>query len=327
MRKEIEMNPLVSVIVPVYNVEKYIHKCVDSLIHQTYKNIEIILVDDGSPDNCGSICDEYATKDSRIQVIHKKNGGLSDARNKGMEVAKGDLITFVDSDDYVRSDIYEKLVNMIVNEGCDVAECGVTKIYDGTINEPAKGNNEILTGQQVLTRYLRTDGTGIPITAVWSKLFKKEMLKGLTFPVGHIHEDYLLVTTVFYRAKKYGIVREGLYYHLDDNPTSITNAKFGKRDLYRFVQLGNIKDFIEKNGTEEQYKYAAANYYKGAVQYFYKCKYNHFEEADEYRDLLIRNHKDIKASTLDWKKRLEIFFIKNCPSLYLKIRKNVMSMR
>ena len=124
------MDSLISVIVPIYNVEKYLQKCVDSIINQTYKNLEIILVDDGSPDNCPKMCDDYAEKDSRIKVVHKENGGLSDARNVGMEVATGEYVSFIDSDDYISLDFYETLLETIVDNDSDVVECGVVKFYE-----------------------------------------------------------------------------------------------------------------------------------------------------------------------------------------------------
>ena len=117
------MSPKISIIVPVYKVEKYIHKCIDSILNQTFKDFELILVDDGSPDNCGKICDEYAKKDSRVIVIHKENGGLSSARNSGLDIARGDYIGFVDSDDYIENDMYELLYNLCEENNCDISSC------------------------------------------------------------------------------------------------------------------------------------------------------------------------------------------------------------
>lgn len=125
---------LISVIVPVYKVEKYLHRCVDSIINQTYKNLEIILVDDGSPDNCPKICDEYAQKDQRIKVIHKKNAGISEARNAGLEIAQGEFVAFVDSDDYIDSTMYEKMLLLAQKEKNDLVLCGFKKVSeDGKI--------------------------------------------------------------------------------------------------------------------------------------------------------------------------------------------------
>ena len=123
-------NLLVSVIVPIYNVEKYLRKCVDSILNQTYKNLEIILVDDGSPDNCGNICDEYALSDSRIRIIHKKNGGLSDARNAGLDIARGNYILFVDSDDYIDETMVEKLYEALEKEKAEMSLCSFVYVND-----------------------------------------------------------------------------------------------------------------------------------------------------------------------------------------------------
>ena len=124
-------NDLISIIIPVYKVEKYLEKCIESVLKQTYTNLQIILVDDGSPDNCGKICDEYAKKDSRIEVIHKINGGLSDARNVGINRANGRYIGFVDSDDYIKEDMYEKLINLIKEYNADVSICNLYDVFDG----------------------------------------------------------------------------------------------------------------------------------------------------------------------------------------------------
>jgi glycosyltransferase involved in cell wall biosynthesis len=121
----------ISIIVPVYDVEKYLKKCVDSILNQTFKDFELILVDDGSPDNSGAICDQYAEKDSRVRVIHKENGGLSDARNAGIEVARGKYLGFVDSDDFVNEDMYKQLYTSIIENNADLSICGIFDLYEG----------------------------------------------------------------------------------------------------------------------------------------------------------------------------------------------------
>ena len=149
------MEDLISVVVPIYNVENYIKKCVDSILSQTYKNLEIILVDDGSPDNCPQICDEYAQKDNRIKVIHKENGGLSDARNAGIDISKGKFITFIDSDDYIEKDYVEVLYNSIKENASDMAIGSHKAIYDnGTILNKETGEKSVLDSKNVLERIL-----------------------------------------------------------------------------------------------------------------------------------------------------------------------------
>lgn len=124
------MDPMISVIVPIYNVEKYLARCVDSIVNQTYKNLEIILVDDGSPDRCPQVCDDYAEKDSRIKVVHKKNGGLSDARNAGMAVATGEYISFIDSDDWIETSMFELLLNNIFQYDCEISCGGIMMVWE-----------------------------------------------------------------------------------------------------------------------------------------------------------------------------------------------------
>ena len=164
--------PLISVIVPIYNVEKYLDRCVDSIINQTYKNLEIILVDDGSPDNCPQMCDDYAKKDSRIKVVHKENGGLSDARNVGMEVATGEYVSFIDSDDYISLDFYETLLETIVDNDSDIVECGVVKFYED--NSFDKYSDDLK-----VTNYDTVDGLEGLINEnpfkqhVWNKLYNQ----------------------------------------------------------------------------------------------------------------------------------------------------------
>ena len=169
------MNPLISVIVPIYNVEKYLARCVDSIVNQTYKNLEIILIDDGSPDLCPQMCDDYAEKDSRIKVVHKKNGGLSDARNAGMAVATGEYISFIDSDDYVSDDFFECLLDVMNKENSDIAECSVVKFYEDNRFDEFSDDLSVKT-------YDTQDAMSALIAEnpfhqhVWNKLYKTKLV-------------------------------------------------------------------------------------------------------------------------------------------------------
>lgn len=144
------MNDLISIIVPVYNVEKYLNKCIDSIINQTYKNIEIILVDDGSTDNSGKICDEYLLRDSRIKVIHKNNGGLSSARNEGINISSGEYIGFVDSDDWVEPNMYEEMYKKILYSNADIVDCGYWKEYENKSIKYISANEVKFCGENLL---------------------------------------------------------------------------------------------------------------------------------------------------------------------------------
>ena len=178
----------ISVVVPVYNVEKYLERCIESIIKQTYQNLDIILVDDGSTDSSGKICDFYATKDSRINVIHQMNGGLSDARNKGISVSRGELIAFIDSDDYVAIDYIEYLHELLVQYNADISICAYKESnsinYD--FNEIKKNVIDVFNTEQAFKNYCYQKGI---TQSAWGRLFKKSLFNNIFFPVGKLYED------------------------------------------------------------------------------------------------------------------------------------------
>lgn len=183
---------LISVVVPVYGVEPYLCQCVDSIITQTYEHLEIILVDDGSPDGCPEICDEYSRRDNRIRVIHKQNGGLSDARNAGVEEASGEYVAFIDSDDWVDREYIEKLYDAIVRAGAEIAVCNCDLVCDdGKIRKPTWliKNNHTQSREQIIKTFL-LGGTTYDVVA-WNKLYKAELFTAtrIRFPKGKINED------------------------------------------------------------------------------------------------------------------------------------------
>ena len=198
------MEDLITVVVPIYKVEKYLEKCIDSIIKQTYENLEIILVDDGSPDKCPQICDEYAKKDSRIKVIHKKNGGLSDARNAGIDIAKGEYITFVDSDDYIEKDYVEVLYDSIKENDSDMAIGSHKVIYEnGTILNKETGEKSVLDAKTVLERILYDENIDL---SAWAKLYKTELFEEIRYPKGRVFEDAATTYKLVDKSKKISIV-------------------------------------------------------------------------------------------------------------------------
>ncbi|MDO4813714.1 MAG: glycosyltransferase [Gemella sp.] len=234
---------LISVIVPVYNVEKYLEKCVNSLINQTYKNLEIILVNDGSPDNSGKLADELAKKDERIVVYHKENGGLSDARNYGVEKSKGDFIGFVDSDDYIHPDMYQHLYETIKKEDADVAECNFTFVYP----------NEVYKYQYEEEYYLKLDRQGYLkeyllmeklYGATACRLIKSNIAKSINFPVGKIYEDMYYALDLIKNAEKFMITSKPYYYYLV-REDSITHEKFNDRQLTLIDISKEISDYAK----------------------------------------------------------------------------------
>lgn len=187
---------MISVIVPVYNVEPYLRKCLDSVIDQTYRDIEILVIDDGSTDGCGRICDEYAERDERVKVFHTENRGLSCARNLGLDEAQGEWIGFVDSDDWIEPDMYECLLSRALETGADVVECGY---YNEHKNEiiTNKRKDLLLSGQEAVSALLR----GELSNSVWNKLWKKKCFSSVRFPPGRVFEDVATTYLVFYTAE------------------------------------------------------------------------------------------------------------------------------
>lgn len=193
--------PLISVILPIYKVEEYLDRCVRSIINQTYAHLEIILVDDGSPDNCPRICDDWAKKDPRIRVVHKKNGGLSDARNAGLAVATGELISFIDSDDWVEPAFFEVLYKALTKNDCDIASCEYRKVNEGEALSPTFPEHQC----QVLAQ---TDAMSALIDnkiqqVVWNKLYRRSAVDDIFFDVGKYHEDEFWSYRVIGRCKRF----------------------------------------------------------------------------------------------------------------------------
>lgn len=218
------MNPLISVIVPVYKVEKYLHRCIDSILAQTYENIEVLLIDDGSPDQSGAICDDYQAKDSRVRVFHKENGGVSSARNLGLKEAKGDYIGFVDADDYIDSLMYEVLLNNLKTERADIAICGYQKdLSNGLFEAYWKEktllvfNREEMISNLLANRYYTC--------AVWSMLFKKSLANQVVFDVKRKHnEDLLYIYEVMKLANTASYASDPHYYYCTNEGSATTSG-------------------------------------------------------------------------------------------------------
>lgn len=207
---------LISVIVPVYNVEPYLDRCVESIVNQTYRNLEILLVDDGSPDRCPEMCDAWAEKDSRIKVIHKENGGLSDARNVGMAAASGELIGFVDSDDWIAPEMYQRLYAALITTGSDIAACGAEMVYgDDTPSRKLTAEGEfILSNEEAMQAIIEEKQLKQP---VWYKLYKTNLIQGILFPVGKYHEDVFWSYRVVGKARKIAVFDTPCYFYLQRN--------------------------------------------------------------------------------------------------------------
>jgi glycosyltransferase involved in cell wall biosynthesis len=251
-----DTRPLISVIVPVYKVEDYLPRCVDSLLAQTYENLEIILVDDGSPDNCGSICDEYALRDPRIRVIHKENGGLSSARNAGIDIAAGDYLGFVDSDDWVVPQAYEWLLGMALEEDVKLV-CAGRYDYSSWSQElktglcPAK--REVISGEELARRIFLWDNVD---SAAWDKLYHRRLFRQIRFPYGMIVEDVPIMYKIVLDAGRVAFLNKPVYnyYH---RKGSITTSKISEKTFHFSQHTSKILPFIQENhpnlATEASY--------------------------------------------------------------------------
>ena len=227
------MQPKISVIVPVYKVERYLEECIDSIIAQTYKNLEIILVNDGSPDNCGKLCDDYADKDKRIVVMHKKNGGLSDARNVGIDNATGEYLHFIDGDDWIEADMLEVLYENIIKYDSDISCCSFCLVY---INSIESYNSEseifIFNSEQAIENCFVKN---IPWISSCCKLYKKYIFDNIRFPLNKRSEDIFIITDVMSAANKIVYDSVSKYYY-----------RQRKNSISRYETYNpNIMDFIE----------------------------------------------------------------------------------
>lgn len=241
------MEHLISIIVPVYKVEKYLNRCIESIVAQTYKNLEIILVDDGSPDNCPKMCDSWAQRDERIKVIHKPNGGLSDARNAGLDIAKGDMIAFVDSDDYIDTKMYQIMMDAMQIHDADLVSCGRYIVSNQSMRRQ-RCLREAKTFDSVsAVRELLSDG--VINEASWDKLYKKKLFENIRFPVGEINEDVVIMPQILDQCKKIVHVGVPLYYYCQ-NEGSITKSGYntGKRIILKHMK--QITVYVEKNHPE-----------------------------------------------------------------------------
>lgn len=318
-------NQLISIIVPIYNVEKYLKECIESIINQTYKNIEIILVDDGSPDNCGKICDEYSQKDKRIIVLHKENGGLSDARNKGIDIAKGDYLTFVDSDDFVNIDYIEKLYNSIKFNNTKLAQCGISKVNENNeiIEKLNYDENYIKTSHEILNELYGKHL--IENVVVWNKMYAKELFENIRFPVGKIHEDEFTTYKIFYSVDRISLLSDCLYNYRQTNE-SIIGKKFNKKRLNLLEALEERMDSFKNRNEIDLYEKTLKFYIEQLRLYYIKVK-KYIENSKEIQQDIKRKYKieykkfmKVKEKTFKEMLKAKIFYF--CPDLYYIIKKN-----
>ena len=319
MNEKINEQPLISVIVPVYNVEKYLKKCVYSIINQTYKNIEVILVDDGSPDKCGMICDEFVSVDSRIKVIHKRNGGLSSARNAGIEIAKGQYIGFVDSDDTIEPFMYEKLYQINKKNKTLLSVCAVNYIFPNGEKKRKKelGEDRVFGFENAIIEM--NMHTYFDMGA-WSKLYDRNLFDGIRFPEGKLSEDFYIMYKVFDKAQKISYVDQPCYNYLQRKNSITHNIKINHDHEYAAKEqmLFLEKKYPQmKNFAHMAYASAALTVYDSYLKNGVKCPKDaltHFQRIIEDNYIYIK-----KIEYLPTKKKIQFKLFYCAKNIFYKI--------
>lgn len=252
---------LVSVIIPVYNVEKYMRRCIDSIINQTYTNLEIILVDDGASDRSGKICDEYAQMDHRIKVLHKENGGLASARNAGIQIATGEYISYVDSDDWVETEFIEVLLKGCQDNNAKMSICRYRECFDESESKFVEKSNTIIwTGKSAVRHRIEDESTYGISTSAWNKLYSAKLIEEMRFPEGKYYEDSVYAMEAMLKSDKVAYTNSVLYNYRCNRKGSIMNEGFNARiitdelplmaernALIRKYGLGDIADLVDRN--------------------------------------------------------------------------------
>lgn len=320
--KSVDEQPLISVIVPVFKVEQYLDRCVESIVNQTYKNLEIILVDDGSPDNCPQMCDAWAEKDNRIKVIHKPNGGLSDARNAGMAVAVGEYIAFTDSDDWVDSRYIELLYCGIKQCGATLSACGVSEVYSMDKCKDIVENVDVSCwdAEGALSTLLR----GQTFKAVaWNKLYHRSLLEGMTFPVGKLHEDEFFTYLVIDKCEKLAFVNCDLYYYFQRENSIMSTVSSKHIDA---LEAGALRlDFL-KEKYPRLYKFDKSQVCISYVNYYIAFDDLPLQERTKCQTVIKDYRKKVKFSIkeflqLNFKQKVYVIFSRCCLGAFSKALK------
>ena len=313
----------ISVVVPVYKVEEFLPYCVESIVNQTYKNLEIVLVDDGSPDSCGKICDEWAQKDARIKVIHKENGGVSSARNVALDVITGEYLFFADADDTIHPKMCEYLVKVLEQNDADISACSWRKVYNIACPENAEYNIDKTSvdtyeGEEVFDLLFNKK---VPlIMAVWSKLYKSEVYKNIRYPEGRVHEDDAVAHKVLHNCKKLCYVDLPLYNNTQRNG-SITSTGFSKK---RLIVLDTLKERIEfvKTNQPKFVDKVIKHDMRISILYYYYAKWAHIDKEilQSIRQEVLCYYNNGYKSKVAFAFR----FFPNTLSLILKIRERML---
>lgn len=294
------MNKTVSVIVPVYKVERYLNRAINSILKQTYSKLEIILVDDGSPDRCGEICDDYTKKDSRIRVIHKNNGGLSSARNAGLDIAMGEYVVFVDSDDFIHPHMIERILSVAEKEKCDIVQCCFFRFDSGVFEERLTDQVNILSKYEALERI-----DNAAYMAVWNKIYKKDIFIDIRFPEGKIHEDVGCTYKLFFASERIAVIADELYgYYVNPNSITTSKIKLNKLDLIDIYAEQIV--FFSKRGLKH-FANRSANNLAACFGTLLSYPVERYENYKEFLPAIQKKFKNLRAKLLKCNLRVDLY--------------------
>lgn len=316
----------ISIIVPVYNVEKYLDKCITSILEQSYADFELILINDGSTDRSGIICDEYKKSDSRVIVIHQENKGLAAARNTGIEKSRGKFITFIDSDDYIHFDMIKVLYSNIIKYKGDISICKYHMVYDENKNNEINYKNNTKQLSNIEAVKLIVEKSQANMIVACCKLYDKNLFNNIRYPIGKCHEDEFITYKLLYESNTIVVSDAKLYYYLQ-RTNSITGKKFSIKRLDKLEALQQAITYFEDNKNKELIYLARIRYLINIQIAYFKVKYE-MKPNNEVLSMLINLYrKEFKKCSVknikrvSWLKQIQVLFFNIYPNLYCTVVK------
>ncbi len=296
--------PLISVIIPVYKTEEYLKTCVASVCDSEYKDLQILLVDDGSPDRCPEMCDEFARLDERIEVIHKKNGGLSDARNAALDIARGEYVTFIDSDDLIKKDMISDMLDIAVKEKSDIVQTGMIMTNDEA-DEGLDGGYTVIESREALGR-IYTDPPSI--ITICGKLFKMSLFDGMRFPIGMLNEDEYLTPRLFKRCKKITLCQKTGYLYMQRPGDSIMRSRFSPKKMGILSIMEDRIKLFESWGYSELVKLSKRDYFCHLLNLYTQTDKEEF--SNERKTVEEKLKSDVSFTSLSTGQKLRYILIR-----------------
>lgn len=306
-------NQLISIIVPCYKVDMYLDECISSIVNQTYKNLEIILVNDGSPDRCPIICEEWSKKDSRIKVIHKKNGGLSSARNAGLDIARGEYVSFIDSDDFIDDTFIEFLYMNLIENKVDISCCGYYHYFNKNLKEIRHFKNiQLLMDSCEAIKIMNTIGYfGV---GSWNKLYKRELFNNIRFPIGKLSEDWFILYKLIHKSNKIHYDSQPKYYYRQRAGSITRNIKINydceeaSKECLEFC-IANYPDAIPS--AVQSYVLACIGIYNTIL-----CSNNEKNKLNLYKNKVIKYKNNVNLDGIDKFRKIQIKLFYKSTTLY-----------